>query len=202
MPSTTGAGKGGDYYCDANDVGGEWCPEIDLLESNTVSSHTTMHECYNKDSCDKGGYGVRFGQGSHDFGPSGDYNIDTSQPFTASFRFSSDSMGSDGSVEDDRISFEPREASTPSRLLHRSATRGGQRLSATVSMHQNGRQAGPKKINDCSNMLDSLSQGMVLVVSYWGSNKMGWLDQPPCSESEQPSCPHSVKFSDITVAHA
>merc|ERR1711915_1012782 len=31
-----GGGDGGDYYCDANFVGGQWCPEYDTLESNMI----------------------------------------------------------------------------------------------------------------------------------------------------------------------
>jgi len=27
-------GSGNDYYCDANQVGGSWCPEFDIMEAN------------------------------------------------------------------------------------------------------------------------------------------------------------------------
>ncbi len=51
-----------DYYCDANCVGGQCCPEYDALESNKHTVLATLHHCeydgnwyYN---CDGGGCGV------------------------------------------------------------------------------------------------------------------------------------------------
>merc|ERR1711915_667910 len=47
------------YYCDANFVGGQWCPEYDTLESNKHTIAGTLHTCnggpgYWSD-CDRGG---------------------------------------------------------------------------------------------------------------------------------------------------
>ena len=88
MPSTSGPGQANDYYCDANNVGGEACPELDLIEANVNGLHTTLHECtkpYSKSTCNGAGNGVRFGQGDKDFGEGSDFKVDTSKPFTASF---------------------------------------------------------------------------------------------------------------------
>merc|ERR1711909_2169 len=38
-----GGGEGGDYYCDANFVGGQWCPEYDTLESNKHTIAGTLN---------------------------------------------------------------------------------------------------------------------------------------------------------------
>ena len=35
----------GDYYCDANDGNGQWCPEMDLFEANENVIAMTPHKC-------------------------------------------------------------------------------------------------------------------------------------------------------------
>lgn len=38
-------GSSGDWYCDANNGNGSWCPEYDLFESNKYTMATTLHTC-------------------------------------------------------------------------------------------------------------------------------------------------------------
>lgn len=81
--------EAGDYYCDANKVGGVYCPEFDTQEANSRAWHTTPHTCdspvnghYN--SCDGGGRGLSTQQ-SGKFGPGAP--VDTNQPFNVSTSF-------------------------------------------------------------------------------------------------------------------
>lgn len=51
----------GYYYCDANQVGGNYCPEYDIMEANMFVSQTTVHSCNAPDGngfynqCNRGG---------------------------------------------------------------------------------------------------------------------------------------------------
>ena len=84
-PSTDGY-----YYCDANQVGGTYCPEYDLMEANKYAYQTTPHSCDAPDEkgyyskCDRGGYAKSTADSFMpvtDFGPGEDHQIDTNKPF-------------------------------------------------------------------------------------------------------------------------
>lgn len=84
-------GKEGDYYCDANQVGGTFCPEMDISEANKYAMASTPHTCnyvppHYYSSCDKGGCGANvLDSHSGEFGPG--KTIDTNKPFTLSVSF-------------------------------------------------------------------------------------------------------------------
>lgn len=69
-----------DYYCDANNVCGVRCDEIDIIEANRHALHSTAHTPY-----DGSGKGAGLGGGwrsftKKDFGPGG-AKVDTLHPF-------------------------------------------------------------------------------------------------------------------------
>eukprot|EP00486_Rosalina_sp_Unknown_P008843 CAMPEP_0201591470 /NCGR_PEP_ID=MMETSP0190_2-20130828/189644_1 /ASSEMBLY_ACC=CAM_ASM_000263 /TAXON_ID=37353 /ORGANISM="Rosalina sp." /LENGTH=317 /DNA_ID=CAMNT_0048049827 /DNA_START=49 /DNA_END=1002 /DNA_ORIENTATION=- len=143
-------GYGGNYYCDANDVNGEWCWELDVMEANKYVTAATPHECYQEpggyiSSCDRGGCGTN----SHNvdgngMGPGSQYKINTNMPFKQAMQLT----GSSITV---------------------TMTQGSNTFSYQVCSNNGGY---------VSKMNDALDYGMVFVFSYWGStySTMQWLD--------------------------
>ena len=80
-------------YCDANQVDGNWCPEMDIMEANKYAWASTPHTCNNPnelghyDYCDKNG---TCQQNTYDqlswngYGPGDDKTINTDLPFHVS----------------------------------------------------------------------------------------------------------------------
>ena len=87
------------HYCDAQAVGGTFCPEFDIMEANTYSYHTTAHKCNEPnefgyfDDCDKSGQCTTQALGDTDFGPSSDYSINSLQSFHVKIDFKKSSEG-------------------------------------------------------------------------------------------------------------
>jgi len=84
-----GAGDGGDWYCDANFVNNQWCPEYDTLESNKYTVAGTLHKCNGGDGywgdCDRGGcQNNAFYVDSSMFCPEDRCKINTNKPFLVS----------------------------------------------------------------------------------------------------------------------
>lgn len=90
-------GKDGSYYCDANQVGGTYCPEMDVMEANMWAMASTAHTCnyvppHYYSSCDRGGCGTNVLDAVPGaFGPG--KTIDTNRPFTLSVAFITGSNG-------------------------------------------------------------------------------------------------------------
>eukprot|EP01013_Petalomonas_cantuscygni_P002221 TRINITY_DN12258_c0_g1_i1.p1 TRINITY_DN12258_c0_g1~~TRINITY_DN12258_c0_g1_i1.p1 ORF type:complete len:290 (+),score=30.92 TRINITY_DN12258_c0_g1_i1:91-960(+) len=181
MPSAK-PGQNHDYYCDANGVGGNWCPEFDLMEANVHGLHSTAHKCdtpWGPSTCVRGSSGsVGFGQGATDYGPNDEpvstdpFTVDTSRPI----RYSA--------------AFGPAPARRTEVTLQNVPFRSKTNASASVT----------KIIPTTSVMASAFDDGMVLVVSYWASPNMHWLDHPPCPAGPEPmNCPSHVTVSDIRI---
>merc|ERR1712165_142975 len=83
-------GEGGDYYCDANKVGGNYCPEYDNFEGNKYTMASTLHTCNYVppnfyDWCDGGGCQTNaFNAVPNMMCPEDHCTINTNKPFTVS----------------------------------------------------------------------------------------------------------------------
>lgn len=176
--------KNGDFYCDANDVEGFWCPEVDLMEANTAAMQVTPHRCAAPTgswypSCDRSGCGLNTYRncGPKCYGPGSGYTIDTTQPFTVSHSFPTDGAGTlVGMVTQ----------------LHQPGSPG------VVLLNHTDAGCGADYLED---MTVALANGMVITFSVWGSDgaTMKWLDVPPCSLATACNLDSALTVSGISV---
>mmetsp|Transcript_99497 Transcript_99497/g.315823 ORF Transcript_99497/g.315823 Transcript_99497/m.315823 type:complete len:439 (-) Transcript_99497:502-1818(-) len=176
------ASECGDHYCDANNVCGESCDEIDIQEGNVFSWHSTLHS-----SWDHVGMGKGYGGGgfewngprdwtSDDYGPLANC-IDTTKSFQVSAYFPTDDKGRATGME--------------------------------ITLTQHGKDCPLwMRIGDYPGMADldtALAAGMTPIVSYWRSDDMLWMDgkgsdnMGPCFEDRPSKCAESVSFYDFAV---
>ena len=167
-------GKNGEYYCDANQVGGTYCPEMDVIESNKYAMASTAHTCdyhapHYYASCDRGGCGTNVLDADiNGFGPGKKINTDI--PFTLAVTF---------------------------------ITGGNGRLSTINNyFYQEGRTLQFNSCNP--NYLQWMGMslpGIVMSISLWGTgnNGMLWLDGKSGCQGGCNLAASKVTFSDIRL---
>jgi len=171
----------GDYYCDANNVCGSFCPEIDLFEANNRALQVTPHTCDSPQGkyfahCD----GAGCGQNTHrndpnSYGLGSNFIINTQYPFRVSTSFRSTNG------------------------LLTSVTTVLSQNSRSFTMVHNSTKCGS---NYLPNLTNALNNGMVVTASHWSGETgetMAWLDVPPCDRNEACSRNGRVTFSDVVV---
>lgn len=94
----------GYYYCDANQVDGNFCPEFDIMEANVWTAQTTPHSCNapsskgHYDWCNKSGACWQNNKNDlsySDYGPGDNFKINTLRTFTAKLDFHSNGSSFD-----------------------------------------------------------------------------------------------------------
>ena len=170
-----------DYYCDANEVCGIFCPEMDIMEANREALAITPHRCdapqggyYN--SCDTGGCGQNLKAfGHHAYGYGNEYQINTRYPFNVS------------------ISFQ-----TKGGYLHKIVTKVSQNIHCVIVTHDNA-SCGKGYLES---MTGAFANGLVLTTSHWSGDAgsdMSWLDVPPCNPDEGCNRGGTAYFSDLAL---
>ncbi|CAK0811444.1 unnamed protein product, partial [Prorocentrum cordatum] len=170
-----------DYYCDANNVCGVSCVEIDIQEANMFAWHSTLHTAH-----DSGGVGGGYGGGaswdgprdwsSEEYGP-GASCVDTSRPFQVATSFPVDGEGHLSGMEV---------------VL----SQGTSECQLSVSL------MGYDGMGELS---DALAEGLTPIISYWSADDMLWMDgkgadgRGPCDHDDASACSESVKFYDFSV---
>merc|ERR1719203_2587660 len=165
------------FYCDANKVGGQWCPEMDIMEANTHAFASTPHKCdapvngfYS--SCDRGGCGQNTRESPSSYGPGASFTIDTTRPFDVHTDFFEDAGVLTG--------------------MRTTLVQGHRRV---VLDHKN---CDPTYLEQLS---AAMAAGMSLRITYWGdqAESMSWLDAPPCGPETCSSSAGDAKISNISL---
>jgi len=172
--------KCGDYYCDANDVCGLWCPEMDLFEANNRAMQVTPHKCDTPQGkfyphCDGGGCGINtYKTNPNGYGYGTQYTINTQLPFVVSISF----------ITSNNVLSE----------IHTVISQNGK----TFDFSHNDARCGNGYL---ASMTNAFKGGMLPTFSYWGSTAatMSWLDIPPCTNNDNCNTGTTVTFSNIKV---
>jgi len=148
------------YYCDANKVGGQWCPEVDIMEANTHAFQATPHRCEKPSnghyySCDRSGCAQNTRDTAGAYGPGDNFTINTRRIFDVHTEF---------------------------------LEKGGVFTGMRTTIQQQDRQV-VLDYDGCSDeyfaaLSGALADGMSLRITYWGdaAETMAWMDSPPCGE--------------------
>lgn len=168
MPQNADATVCRDHYCDANNICGVRCAEIDLMEANSVAFVSTAH--VGGDPAGEG-FGIAHyvvpeakrltSADECPYGPRSDCTIDTTRPFMASYTFSGPTHPFGYSV---RLEQSGRVATIASPVRYASRPRNGPPMEVDAA---NAR------------MRAHLDAGMTLVLSHWAgaaAAEMAWLD--------------------------
>lgn len=175
----------GDFYCDANNVCGQSCAEIDIQEGNRFAWHSTLHGAQ-----DHFGLGKGYGGGGDgwsgprdwpggDFGPKGKC-IDTDLPFQVAVSFPLDEAGKLKSMD----------------------------VYLTQDGHDCPLALNLAGYNEMAELDAALAAGMTPIMSYWSSDDMLWMDgkgddeMGPCQKDFPDDCGESVRFYDFSVTPA
>lgn len=175
MRQNTDASKCADYYCDANEVCGVRCTEIDLQEANRHAWYTTLHTSTDGDGVGKGLGKSRHAWSTADYGPGGRC-IDTARPFDVEARFPVDGIGELTAME---VKLTQPGSPCP--------------LSIRLSDYIAGGANGWEQVKS------ALRAGVTPVVSFWGAKKdMEWLDDDVCKQDDSGQCA-SVRFYNFAL---
>ena len=193
---------------------GTCCNEMDIWESNSISTAYTSHVCTikgqtrcegidcgdnasgqrhngvcDKDGCDFNPY--RMGD-RHFFGPAANFTIDTSRPFTVITQF----ITADGTEHGDLSEIRRLWVQSGKVIKSSEVNVGGQKYNSITDSFCNAQKQEFNNPNDYEKkgghkvMGESLEHGMVLVMSLWDDHAvhMLWLDSSYPSD-KSPSAP-------------
>uniref|UniRef100_A0A6U6SHC9 cellulose 1,4-beta-cellobiosidase (non-reducing end) n=1 Tax=Zooxanthella nutricula TaxID=1333877 RepID=A0A6U6SHC9_9DINO len=184
-----------DFYCDANNVCGERCDEVDIMEANSKVWRSTLHMAED----DVGGAAGYGGTGPHtqtwthkEYGP-GANCIDTNFPFEVRAHFPTHVVNGETMLQGMMVDLYQASA------VNCQYPKG---LTATVGWYKFRGEDGIKALTK------ALQAGMVPIVSYWSSSDLLWLDgqdidgERPCDADRPSMCPSTgPSVSDVSITN-
>lgn len=172
-----------DHYCDAANVCGVTCAEIDIQEANKHAWHSTLHTASDPEGIAQG-YGAYHQEWNASvYGP-GARCIDTTQPFDVGVSFP---IGADGQLL----------------AMEVELTQTGKPCSLPVRLD---RYKPSGATDGMAELTSALQAGMTPIISYWGiSANLEWLDgrgdlgRGPCDQEISEQCADIVRFSAFAI---
>jgi hypothetical protein len=144
-------------YCDANKVGGHWCPEFDIQEANRHAFHATSHKCdapinglYS--NCDRGG----------------ECTLDVYYDTPGEYGFGSQHKINTENVFHVKTEFQEQ---------------NGVFVGYKMTFTQEGREL-VMETGDCSNYLQHMTSDitqMAFAFSHWDGGGLDWMQHGVCS---------------------
>lgn len=172
------APAGGNYYCDANKIGGNYCPEFDISEANMYALATTAHKCNDPnnnhyDWCDGAGLQTRvYEVDQNAYCPQDHCTINTMKPYRHECDFKT---GDDGVLNQ-----------------------------VTCTLYQDDRNFSydlPQDADYLSQVDGQLKRGVVLDMCLWGGSNadLQWLDGDTGCQGDCNVGASSQVFSDLEI---
>ncbi|KAK4037222.1 hypothetical protein OUZ56_029261 [Daphnia magna] len=169
----------GTGYCDAQlaSTNKPTCHELDIIESNSLTTLLATHTCNASQYCEPTGCGFMpypLGQTKF-YGRGRTFTVDTTKPFTVVTRFVTVDGKDTGNLKEIQRFYKQNGRIIPN------PTVGGNFNSVSDAYC---RYYGLNNLGGISaSMTQGLKKGMVLTMGLWGDLKnpdfMGWLDKPP-----------------------
>ncbi|KAJ3207383.1 hypothetical protein HDU83_001953 [Entophlyctis luteolus] len=163
MPLGDSIGSG---YCD----GQKACNEMDCIEANIGGQQFTPHPCIHADQSNSGTDCSTWGYGANthartDIGPGSSYTIDTTKPYTVTTFFPTDTGTDSGTLQ----------------TVSQTFTQGANTVNIGTITEANflTLQSSNEYGGGMTAMSHGLDEGMVFILSLWGtanSGDMDWLD--------------------------
>ena len=188
----------GDFYCDAANVCGVRCVELDLMEANRRAFHSVLHTAWDQKVTAGLGGGAWGLANDGSYGPHDGAVIDTRSPFRVHAHFETVGGGGGG---------EPMLSALVMTLTQQrqGGAKGGggtAAAAAAAAAAATGRlsfrvDAGGGGFAE--EISAALRAGMTPVASYWSGNDLYWLDGGLDCWEDQDKCGRSVTFGELSL---